>query len=101
MCTLIGSKLDKLLIVGGQFLDIMCAVATVKLFDLELKSWTDLEECKNQRSYGGIYYDEIAENVFIAGGTDAEQKVEYYDINQGKWFELNDLCLEYDYYPAI
>ena len=49
----------------------------------------------------GIVYDKLLNLVYVGGGHNAENKVEYYDINKNKWINIPNTEMSHSSRPVL
>eukprot|EP01084_Bolivina_argentea_P207852 354549_1 len=73
----------------------------VELMDLKTKNWQKVAPCLQARYYGGIVYDNKLQRVYLGGGINADQHVEYYDIVKNDWYKLSNTNMLHDTNPLL
>ena len=75
----------------------------VDIFDFKTNKMIKVAEMNDNRYYCGICVDEFNNNerIYIVGGFDANQKIEYFDINKNLWISLSDTNGIHSTWPII
>ena len=71
----------------------------IEMCDVETGEWTQLTDCKLEKSGAGIFYDSIQDTVYLGGSN--YTSVECYDLNKNKWSLLPECNLVHTCNPAI
>lgn len=88
-----------LIVIGGR--NHWGSQTIVEIFNFNKSKWNYLQSCNYARYKAGIYYDKLINNLYLAGGHNAEKKIEVYDIIKNKWRNLPDTNIKHENYPII
>lgn len=91
---------DKLISMCGSSADHE-PLSSMEYYSFETQEWLYLSSCNKPRKYGGLYFNDTTNKLFLGGGDHATQSIEYYDFDKNQWYNLSSTQLPHRYYPNL